>query len=209
MLVQSLISQGANNTPVNLYLAFRCTTLEIIMAYCLNQSPGAIKTPGFRHHFLISAQRWVSMNWIFKYLPAIRPLLMNPPRYIVNLLPASARGVFDFLHQIDLQLDEILANPEILQREDQRKTVFSHLLELGGSGADRALTRVELLQEAHALLLAGSDTVGHTCYVGFFHVLKTPGVIRRLVDEINHAWPDKDLGVPSSTLEKLPYLVSS
>jgi cytochrome P450 len=130
---------------------------------------------------------------------------MNPPRYIIILLPESARSIFEFLHQIESQIDEILANLGVLERNSQRETIFSHILADGGQQG--VLSREELLQEAHALLLAGSDTVGHTCYTGFFHVLNDRDILQHLVDEIYHAWPDKETEIASSILEKLPYLV--
>jgi cytochrome P450 len=164
------------------------------------------------------------MLWVFKYIPLVRPLLQNPPRCLVNLLSHEARSVFEFLHQIDAQLDEILANPHALLGDNsQRETIYHHLMGFSNKTdtdsqspmqqkrkyTSKVLDRESLLQEAESLLLAGSDTVGHACNVGFFHILDNQDVLQRLTSELDLVWPDQDSEILSSTLEKLPYLVSS
>jgi cytochrome P450 len=136
---------------------------------------------------------------------------MDPPNYLIKIFPLSARSLFEFRRQLASQVDDIIANPDILRSSNQQETVCHHLighddLDLGPKHGK--LTREELLHKVFTLLGAGSDTVGHACNVGFFHVLKDETIYRRLLDEIDHAWSDKDFDIPTSTLEKLPYLVT-
>jgi cytochrome P450 len=203
--VQSLICQGAQDTPLNLSLAFRCAALEIIMSYCLNYSPSAITYAGFRYP-LISLERAIPFNWVMKYIPAFR-FLMDPPRILARLLPRSIRTISEFRRQIALHLDEILASPDRLYDGNERETIYHFLIAHDVESRHKPLSREELYHETLTLLMAGSDTVGNTCTVGFFHVLNNPKIHRQLVHELHHAWPDPDANMSASALEKLPYLV--
>jgi cytochrome P450 len=179
------------------------------MAYCLNYSPPVLATPDFRYPFLISSQQMTVMLWVFKYIPTLRYFFMKMPRFLIPFLPNNLRHIYDYRHEIDLRLGQILANPDIVSSGNRRETIYHHLL--GYSGPEqkrRVFEREELLQEADLLLSAGSDTIGHACNVGFFHVLNSPDVLKRLIDELDDAWPEKDSRAPTSTLEKLPYLVN-
>jgi cytochrome P450 len=164
--------------------------------------------PGFQYPFLVSMERTFRISWLFKYLPAILPYLMDAPSYIVVLLPRSIRDIFDFRYQIASKLEEILEKPDILHNS-KRQTVYHHLIagNIGDRGY-RELTREELLHETHTLLGAGSDTVGNACTVGFFHVLNNPEVHHRLLNELDSAWSSKETDMPTSALEKMPYLVA-
>lgn len=58
------------------------------------------------------------------------------------------------------------------------------------------------------LRFAGSDTVAIICTAATFYVLNDDAICRRLVEELDEAWPDEDATVKYEALEKLPYLVS-
>jgi cytochrome P450 len=206
--VQRLLSEGVENTPVNLFMAIRCASYDIITAYCLNLSSSALTSPCFMHPFLVSSLRFTRMFWVFKYFPIIRTI-MNLPPFIFNILPENIRNMFEFRHQVDAQINHILANPDFLLGDNQRETIYYHLLGYGEMGQrHRALGREELLQEAETMLLAGSETIGNTMTIGVFHVLNNQDILRRLVSELDAVWPNNSSDIPFSTLEKLPYLVN-
>lgn len=189
-------------------MAFRCTSLDIITAYCLDTSLNALDTPDFQHPFITSLKRAIPFFWVLKYLPALTKPLMDPPQWLMRFFPHHFRGIFDFRHQIASQLDYILANPTLL-RDTNRKVIYSYLLDPSDDLKSRpSLSTKDLFQEALALLLAGSDTVGNTCTVGFANVLSNPPVLQKLVGELKRAFPDEDDPMTLEALEKLPYLVS-
>ena len=70
-----------------------------------------------------------------------------------------------------------------------------------------------LFDEAQALCVAGSDTVGNALSLGIFHILSNAEVHSSLRKELKQAWPSGDLKDVSTRprwedLEKLPNLVS-
>lgn len=48
-LISRLTSFEASNVPANLYMAFRSTSLDVIMSYCFSQSFDALENPNFSH----------------------------------------------------------------------------------------------------------------------------------------------------------------
>jgi len=70
-------------------------------------------------------------------------------------------------------------------------------------------SRASLLEEAIALVIAGTDTTGATMTIGTYQLLRNPEMCQRLKAEIKQAWPNIADRPRSEALEKLPYLVSS
>lgn len=66
----------------------------------------------------------------------------------------------------------------------------------------------ELFEEAQALMVGGSETIGTTMMHGCFYLLTNPDVLQRLRIELREAWQDLDQVPTWADLQKLPYLVS-
>jgi hypothetical protein len=212
--VGRLQSEGTGGSPVNLFLAFRCATLDIVSAYSLDEPLGALDVPGFKYAFVVNTQKAFVAVKIFIYIPFLYLFHSIPsswaftPNEDLSAEPVSSTGFMGrmkgMLHmhaRVDRLVDNILANPALARSQD-RETIFSHLLEIP------KMTRSILRQEATGLLIAGGDTTAITCNVGVFHVLKNPVVLQQLKAEIDAAWPDLNTPIGYTTLEKLPYLVS-
>ena len=105
------------------------------------------------------------------------------------------------------QIDRIL-NDQSFLGSTENWTIYHHLLG-ARVGKDNPLisSRRDLLEETLSLLQAGSDTVGNTCTIGTFYILNDQDVHSRLFDELQEVWPDKNMQVEYTMLEKLPYLV--
>lgn len=70
-------------------------------------------------------------------------------------------------------------------------------------------SRASLMEEAIALVIAGTDTTGATMTLGTYHLCKHPEKYARLKTELKEVWPDLKGPTPTAQqLEKLPYLVS-
>jgi cytochrome P450 len=193
-LISRLAAMRTSDKAANMSMALRCTTLEILSAYCLDHDVGAIDYPDFR------------FVWVLKYLTWLQPMMTNPSNWIINKSPL--RAVFEFRHDLRRDIDQILENPEVLQKAEH-PTVYQHLLAVPQEkGAKHVLTNEQLVQEAITLLSAGSDTVGNTTVIGVLYVLSDEVILKRLKSELRTAWPDLGTPVSYTTLEKLPYLVS-
>jgi len=190
-----------------MFMAIRCTSLEIVADYCLNRTLGAIDYPDFQHPFITGLQSAIPFFWVLKYLPWLTPMVTNPSDWVINRLP-SLRHVFEFRHDVQREIDEILDNPSVLEGAEH-PTVYQHIMAVAKEKKiKRDLTRDEMFQEALAILLAGSDTVGNSTSVGVFHVLYNEDVLRKLKEELRTIWPDAEVPVSYTELEKLPYLTA-
>lgn len=95
-----------------------------------------------------------------------------------------------------------LDNPPDINRTD----LLARLQE-GRDEKGEPLGFQELTAEALTQLIAGSDTTSNTSCALLYYVAKTPGVIKRLQEELDAAIPDRNTKVPDyESVRNLPYL---
>ncbi|EEB87333.1 hypothetical protein MPER_15355, partial [Moniliophthora perniciosa FA553] len=102
------------------------------------------------------------------------------------------------------QIDRYVENPDLLTTASH-DTIFHRLIV---PDRRKSLSKQALLHEALVLMGAGSDTVVNTCAVGTLHLLHNDGVRRKLLQELQGAWPDTSQPMRYAELEKLSYLVA-
>ena len=64
-----------------------------------------------------------------------------------------------------------------------------------------------LVDEGTTIVAAGVETTAKTLATACFYILYTPGVLRRLRDELRSAMPSQQDRLSWTQLEQLPYLV--
>src|SRR5712671_1766630 len=105
------------------------------------------------------------------------------------------------------QIKAILENPKLLDDAPHR-IIYSELLDPEANKGRPAPTALQLQHEAQVLFAAGSHTIGTTLMIGTYHLLHSPEVKQRLVDELFSAWPVLDQPPSYEEIEKLPFLAS-
>ena len=89
------------------------------------------------------------------------------------------------------------------EKREARKDLLARLME-GRDENGEKLGREELTAEALTQLIAGSDTTSNTSCALLYWVLKTPGVVERLQNELDDAIPE-GVQVPAyETVKELP-----
>ena len=191
-------------------LAFRCITFEIAATFCIDQSPGSLEAPGFEHPFVLSQRESLPFLVMLKHLPWLTTIAVNPSHFALRLLPEHLRTPYAFRHGVINQIDGILKNPEKVLASDH-ESVYKYLLSSQGENpmGKRDLTRMEMIDEAMTIILAGTDTVANAATRAVFYVLNKPSMLKRLTSELRDAWPDVEVALGYTELEKLPYLVRS
>ncbi|KAL0958872.1 hypothetical protein HGRIS_014188 [Hohenbuehelia grisea] len=189
-------------------MAFRALALDAISAYCLRESMGALDTPEFQHPLIVSLQFAIPIFWILKYFPSITPFVIDPPKWLPLRFMSAVRGIFDFRQHTAEHMHSFLSNRHS-PSTDGHEIIYDYLLSSNAESKTKiALTEDDLFQEAIGLLLAGSDTVGGVCTVGFYHVLKNPEILRKLQAELKQSWRSLEEQPTLAELEKLPYLTA-
>ncbi|KAF5383275.1 hypothetical protein D9615_005047 [Tricholomella constricta] len=218
MQIDSLIARilAHGSRPVDLSLAFRCTTFDTIADYCFAQSFGALNAPYFKHSLLINMQASIEYFWVIRHFPFILPMATAAiPGWLAQRVSPLYREFDAVREQIEATMDKFLRMDESEEglgfaTDAVRETVFHHLIRPKSESAKEQNTpsRKALLDEALVLLQAGSDTVGHTCILGTFHALRDEHVLANLMRELREVWPEKETHVGYAMLEKLPYLTA-
>ncbi|KAI1352859.1 cytochrome P450 [Xylaria sp. FL0043] len=100
------------------------------------------------------------------------------------------------------RVKERLDNPPDINRKD----LLARLQE-GRDEKGEPLGFEELTAEALTQLIAGSDTTSNSSCALLYYVAKTPGVIKKLQEELDAAIPDNNTNVPDyESIRNLPYL---
>ncbi|KAK7473102.1 hypothetical protein VKT23_001203 [Stygiomarasmius scandens] len=196
--------------PVDLASAFRSLTMEIITAYCFATSYDALEHPTFRHPLIVVFEDVITNFWLTKYFTTIMRLSMATPIWIVKLINPSLLEYLLMKKDLENRIERYLEDESTLQAVEH-ETIFHHLIiPQTKDGIDRSLrpSKKSLVDEAFALLGAGSDTVGNTSCTGTFYALNNPEISKRLKEELVAAWPDADSAPDLATLEQLPYLTA-
>jgi len=119
-LVSRLASQEVRKYPVDMFMAIRCTSLEIVASYCLNRTLDAIDYPDFQHPFILGLQSAIPFFWVLKYFPFLTPLATNPSEWFIGKWPKLAH-VFEFRRDVQREIEEILDNPDVLLKAEHPK----------------------------------------------------------------------------------------
>ncbi|KAI0698075.1 cytochrome P450 [Cerioporus squamosus] len=206
-LTKQLCQYVQASTPVNFRRAIRSTALEVIYAYCFASDEDFIVAPDFSHKFIVEAEMVfpfffvvVHFSWIFRLLgfQSCVAAWFRPQKGVMMDSYGRLRG----------KIDELVAHPELLDKEDH-DTIFHHLLmPHPEKGQSNIPFKKALWEEAVNLLAAGGESVAGIMTFGAFHILSSPPVYERLSNELKAAWPDKETTMHYETLEKLPYLTA-
>lgn len=134
--------------PVDLFYAFRSTTLDIISSYCFAHSWSATTYPSFQHPILISMNETPKMIWFNHAFPLLKDIIMSMPAALpTKWLPSNMQGLLAVRATLSGQIDKFLADPLLLQ-EAEHETVYHHLMTpTSGKGHHDIPTRDSLLEE--------------------------------------------------------------
>ncbi|THU91036.1 cytochrome P450 [Dendrothele bispora CBS 962.96] len=205
----NLLREYTAEKPVNAHYAFRCLTLDVIWNYCFADDFNALDAKDFTHPILVSIQTQIRSFWVLKYIPILLSTILSVPDTVFKYVSPTLFVYLESRRRYTEMVDKLLDDPSTLHDSD-RATIFHHLIlpQKHLKGSNQIPSRSSLIDEAIALVQAGSDTVANTCTIGIFHVLDDPFIHKKLLDELRLAWPDEELQVSLQTLEKLSYLTA-
>jgi len=205
-LISRISTYREDQKPVDMHMAYRSATMDIITSYCFADTFDALDAPDFQHPILVGLQTGVTSSWILKYQPWMLLAIENAPDWMIDQLPRDQQFFRDLREFASNAINSYSSDPTMLDRA--QPTIFHQLMVPNLKDQGRVPSRRSLMGETMALIAAGHDTVGGACTVGTFHVLKNPEVHARLVEELQEAWPDVDSPVGYQGLEKLTYLTA-
>ncbi|KAK9343599.1 cytochrome P450 [Lipomyces starkeyi] len=184
-LASVLTARDATGKSSDLFFAFRCFTMDTITAFCFAKSIDTMDAPEFKAPIVEAMEAANPTFVLFKHFALFRKLIFSlPPSLAMKFSPETA-GL------------------------TQHPIIYSRLLDPAVQNGHRVPVPGSLYEEGQALMFAGTDTVGNTLMVGFFHILDQPALQVRLREEIRQAWPELSQPPDVQMLEKLPLLTGA
>ncbi|KAJ3550619.1 hypothetical protein NMY22_g345 [Coprinellus aureogranulatus] len=194
---------ASNRTPSDMFYAFRCATMDIIITHCFGpSSAGCLDVPGFRAAVLSDIQLGIPLLWIAKAFPWMLPIIAFLPRCMTGRLAMQ----FDaFVRVQDYVLEKVQAikRPSSDTRNAADTNVVQDLLIRYPTSEN-----MRLFHEGLSLIQAGSDPVATACLVGFVQILGNPSLHARLKRELRDAFPDPCLTPSWADFERVTYLTA-
>ncbi|KAK7510590.1 cytochrome P450 monooxygenase-like protein [Phyllosticta citriasiana] len=194
---------------VDLSLAYRCMTLDVVMYFCFGTSVHALKAPEFRSPFLIAVEASTPLGLRFKHFPLYKALLLAvAPTLSKFSSDPIMSGMVELNALFRSQVRNVMNDRKrTLERLPHGSTIYHRLMDPAVYPSGEAPPgEKSLWEEAQTLLYGGSETVGYALMVGTFHLLRNPEKLQTLMDELGTAWSAGDGAPGLKELEKLPYL---
>ncbi|KAE8154551.1 cytochrome P450 [Aspergillus avenaceus] len=179
-----------------------CVASDIIVRYCFDRGYGFLDAPDFKSPFIQALFDLLDGVHLITQFPWVATIFNALPQGLVEAMQPGLKSVNHYNKEMANQISDILRKDK--EKSFEKKNVFNALLD--SDLPPQELTLPRLQQEAITVIGAGFDTTRYALSVASFHIINTPGIYKRLRDELEAAIPDPS-NIPSLTeLEKLPYL---
>ncbi|KAJ5128103.1 hypothetical protein N7448_008882 [Penicillium atrosanguineum] len=170
-------------------LGFRCLGLETITATCFRKSASCFEYEGFASPIFEAMESIVAWFMVFKHFELFRRTILSIPEWIFSD-----------------QIDEIIM---VIDKPNQHAHPIVYRALIRPEKQDTPIpSRANLLEEAVALVIAGTDTTGSTLTIGTYQILRKPEIYAKLKAELLETWPNLEQRPNAGDLEKLPYLTA-
>ncbi|KAF2651874.1 cytochrome P450 monooxygenase-like protein [Lophiostoma macrostomum CBS 122681] len=199
--------QYQTSKPSDLFYAFRCMTMDVIITFCFGTDIKAVDAPDFRAPIIEAMDASLPVFIRFKYSDLYKNMILKCPPKLSKILSPSTAGLVDLQQLLLHQISGLCEDPEKLKQLPHQMTIYHRLLDPAAYRNGTVPSAGSLYEEAQALMFGGADTVGNTMMVGAFHLLKHPEHLRRLKEELLQVWPSLNGEEPRCReLEDLPFL---
>ncbi|KAK4544900.1 hypothetical protein LTR36_003804 [Oleoguttula mirabilis] len=195
-----------NNEPVDLHHAFRAVSVDVISDFAFGECYDFLDKDDIGAKFFTMAHGIGPALWAFQQFPSLQSLALKTPPWMAPYLSKPLGYVTGMQMECVRQIEGVKANIE-QGKSLGRQNIFTTLLdEENKPDAYQIPTTWQLKDEAYSVLVAAADTTGNAMTVAAFNVLNNGDIYRKLVAELEAAFPDLNADLPFVELEKLPYL---
>lgn len=185
-LCDKLLRQ-AGGAALDVKTAYSCFTADVISGYAFGRSFGLLdaQREGWRPNFKEPTEALLQTTHVFRFFPSLKSL-DRAAAWLVDYLSEEVR-LFVRTMQIDIpaQIDRTRADVEAgrLAPAGGRPTIFgSLLLEEGMRPGEKATGR--LAAEGFAVVGAGTETTASALAIITYHLLRRPGLLAKLREEL-------------------------
>ncbi|PKX89191.1 cytochrome P450 [Aspergillus novofumigatus IBT 16806] len=185
----------ASSGPINVYDAYRCMAIDIMMRFAFgNESDAINETPGTFIATFLTAFDAASHT--------LADTQENPvKRFVAGKIPLSLVAKVDKNIRVIYKLQDTayqgIRRHKKLTESPSHPVIFDNL---------KSLTDKAQAAQSIEILLIGSDTSAFTLSMGSFHILSSPECKEKLVATLNEHIPNPDAMPSLVELEKIDYL---
>jgi cytochrome P450 len=201
LLAQNSGSHG--DKPFDIAHAYSCFTSDAISSYSFGEAFGLLSRNSWQPNYREATLAVLKPVFLFRFFPFLVGSV-KLGKYIVDYLPADAALLIRTL-QIDIpsRVQKTKADLDANIVYD-RPTVFADLLQSELNESEKRTQR--LVDEAVAVIGAGTETTSWAMAVITYFLLSQPDTFAKLQAELKQAVEDPRHLPAWTTLEQLPYL---
>ncbi|KAK6376530.1 hypothetical protein LTS17_007125 [Exophiala oligosperma] len=202
---------ASRGTAVDLDVAFACFTGDVTMDYCYQMNLGLLDAPLLRPSMMVYLDEFAPIVPFFWYFPGVGNLLNKlvfgdvlPTQKVKAWFPAAA-AMKDMMRRCEELVTSLAQAPS--GSKEVTSSMFADALD--PKGGRYVVSRKELAADAVLMFLAGTDTTAHALTFGFWEMIKRPGILERLRQELGEAklqLGGSEAVTTLADLENLPYL---
>ncbi|OTA98483.1 hypothetical protein M426DRAFT_109717 [Hypoxylon sp. CI-4A] len=178
-------------------------TIDTIMKVLCDRSLNLIDAKEEEPPFLATLRTFSESFFLLKHFPILIWLASQiPPRFAEKLIP----GEFEFRRNIGQWINQRAAEHEMgaEKAEDGRNTVIDLLLWPDDDGPP--LTHQAVEDEMYSFAFAGTHTTSHTMSMGTYYLLRFPGKLEKLRNELSSVPRNENGLLEYKDVRDLPYL---
>ncbi|KAL4912990.1 cytochrome P450 [Aspergillus aurantiobrunneus] len=197
-----------SSSPIDLFYAFRCMSIDVITYLCFANSVDAVHAPNYEAPIILAMDASLPVFVRFKHSSFYKNMIMNCPPKLSKIISPSTAGLVDLQTLLKAQIEEITTDPSKLAKLPHSTTIYHELLRPEAYRTGTAPSSGSLYEESQALMFGGADTTGTTMMHGCFFILSSADIHTKLKEELRSAWPVINAAPTWEELEKLPYLTA-
>ncbi|KID76131.1 benzoate 4-monooxygenase cytochrome P450, partial [Metarhizium brunneum ARSEF 3297] len=190
---------------IDLSLAYRCVTSDVLLGYAFHSPLEALDYPRFNYPPAVHMDAAIMTSFLAKNFHLLFTLVWN----LASCLPRPWLKYLGISFIFDIQDVRHFCFAFALRKQDDQllyPTMLDMLMDPDQEKFGPPLPMRDLVSEATVLLSAGNTAPSLTLTLGTFYALNNRHVLETLQDELSHAIPDKRKLPPLDTLRQLPYL---
>ncbi|KAI5780357.1 cytochrome P450 [Peziza echinospora] len=159
--------------------------------------------------------------WFMQRFWLMHKLMVNLPGWVIDLFGLeSSVGMRNFINECQIKI-EVASAPSTPPADDSEpKNLFTQMLGPSKSGLSqfpfsdlgkpfrKTPTKQELLDEAITVMAAGVEETSSAMLFGLYRVCRELEVYKKLKEELQRIWPDKNQDIGLAELERSVYLMA-
>ncbi|KAJ5295943.1 hypothetical protein N7508_010764 [Penicillium antarcticum] len=200
-LMDRLVKAGKTGEILQLKLAFKAATCDIISEYCFGVSTKYVERDDFNRGWFDAVDAMFNMAWSMTYISWLGPVMARLPPSIIGMMHPGLKSLWDMHSRWIDQIETIRKNGKPGGAD---ATLFHGILNSNLPPAEKTTDR--LRQEAQTMVLAGQDTTSFTLTCTVYQLLSRPDMLKRVKAELESALPGPNSPPSLAIVEKLPYL---